>query len=94
MKARKEGQFKIWRFEKARYQNTKYKLLLEDLLKLIPDKFEEYSSASMEASAGGKKEVNPDKDSEKIRYFGELKSMADFEKNCLSRKACAIGLIP
>jgi len=67
---------------------------LEDLLKLIPDKFEEYSSAAMEASAGGKKIVNPDKDSEQIRYFGELKSMADFETNCLSRKACAIGLIP
>ena len=35
----------MWRFEKTRVDKLKYKHILEDLLKLVPNKFEQYKDA-------------------------------------------------
>lgn len=45
------GNFKIWRFEKSRVDKLKYKHILEDLLKLVPDKFEQYKNAHFKVNS-------------------------------------------
>lgn len=78
-----------------RPQVVKYKFILEELLKLYPEKNNAYYTAMMkQTTEKGTTNVDPKKDPTQQRRFQELTSANDLKYNCLGKEVCAIGLIP
>lgn len=71
-----------------------YRQLLYEFLKLVPERLEEFAAAEKEKRQGNGKGQPQFAKKEAPRSFGEITSKADLEKRCLTRRACAIALLP